>query len=370
MTLARQTAAAFAPFLAGPRTPGAARRFVTSRGSLVPALAALLALAACAPEPPPPAPAPPPPVAAPAAVPAPAARPDSARQAQLQAQLRRDRAQAARAAAARPAETTPASQTMTSYLANIQDSLLARGLLRTDNGASLGPSTTAQLTEDFVHIALRDEYQMQNGRLVPRSNPAPLRRWDMPVRMSVEFGASVAPATRTRDRAMIGDFAARLGRITGHDIALTGGRGNFVVMVLSEDERRAIGPRLSALIPGIPSSDLRAVESLSPQNYCTVFAYSPGPAAAYSNAVAIIRAELPDRLRLSCVHEELAQGLGLANDSPEARPSIFNDDEEFALLTAHDELLLKMLYDPRLRVGMLEAEARPGVEQIARELEQ
>ena len=82
----------------------------------------------------------------------------------------------------------------------------------------------------------------------------------------------------------------------------------------------------------------------------------------------MIRAELPQRLRTSCVHEELAQGRGLANDSPDARPSIFNDDEEFALLTRHDELLLKILYDPRLRPGMPRAEAEPIVRRIAAEL--
>jgi hypothetical protein len=73
-------------------------------------------------------------------------------------------------------------------------------------------------------------------------------------------------------------------------------------------------------------------------------------------------------MRLSCVHEELAQGLGLSNDSPLARPSIFNDDEEFATLTSHDELLLKMLYDPRLKSGMSLPEARPTIKQIAAEL--
>ena len=343
----------------------APRRTARAASPLI--LAAALALAACASQTPAPAPAPPP-VAdtAPALtpVPAPTVRPDAVRQ----AQLRRDRAADARAKAAQPPAPTATSQTMAGYLTGIEETLLARGLLRTDDGRALGPSTPAQLTEDFVQIALRDEYQMRNGRLIPHAHPAPLRRWAMPVRMAIEFGASVPPATRTRDRAMIGDFAARLGRITGHEITLTGGRGNFVVMILSEDERRAIGPRLSALIPGIPPSDLRAIETLSPQNYCTVFAYSPGSGAAYSNAVVVIRAELPSRLRLSCVHEELAQGMGLANDSPAARPSIFNDDEEFALLTRHDELLLKMLYDPRLRVGMSEAEARPIVATIAGEL--
>jgi len=60
--------------------------------------------------------------------------------------------------------------------------------------------------------------------------------------------------------------------------------------------------------------------------------------------------------------------MGLSNDSPDARPSIFNDDEEFALLTRHDELLLQILYDRRLRPGMTEAEAAPIVRRIAGEL--
>lgn len=60
--------------------------------------------------------------------------------------------------------------------------------------------------------------------------------------------------------------------------------------------------------------------------------------------------------------------MGLANDSPRARPSIFNDDEEFALLTRHDEMLLKILYDPRLTPGMTERDARPVIETIAAEM--
>ena len=59
--------------------------------------------------------------------------------------------------------------------------------------------------------------------------------------------------------------------------------------------------------------------------------------------------------------------MGLANDSPSARPSIFNDDDEFALLTTHDELLLKMLYDPRLKAGMTLPEAKPIIRTITTE---
>jgi hypothetical protein len=69
-------------------------------------------------------------------------------------------------------------------------------------------------------------------------------------------------------------------------------------------------------------------------------------------------------MRRACVHEELAQGLGLADDSPAARPSIFNDDDEFALLTRHDEILLELLYDPALTPGMTVEEARPVLRRL------
>ncbi len=81
--------------------------------------------------------------------------------------------------------------------------------------------------------------------------------------------------------------------------------------------------------------------------------------------MAFVRAEHPDLMRRSCFHEEMAQGMGLANDSPAARPSIFNDDDEFALLTTHDEMLLRMLYNPRLRPGMTPDQARPIASEIA-----
>lgn len=286
-----------------------------------------------------------------------------------QATLRRERAEDARAANARAksAAASPASVNMRDYLAGIEETLIARGRLRTDPGSEIA-LTPERLTEDFIQIALHDEYVRQGDALVSHPTPAPVRRWQQPVQVRLYFGDFVAPAERSRDRAEIAGFAARLQKISGHPVALSGAGGNFTVLIVNEDERHAIGPRLSAMVPGIPRSDVAALSELAPQNYCTVFAYSQGNSPIYAQAVALIRAELPPRLRRSCVHEEMTQGMGLANDSPRARPSIFNDDEEFAYLTRHDELLLKILYDPRLRPGMTEAEAHPIVLQIAREL--
>ena len=56
-------------------------------------------------------------------------------------------------------------------------------------------------------------------------------------------------------------------------------------------------------------------------------------------------------MRRACVHEEMAQGLGLGNDSETARPSIFNDDEEFALLTERQyDAGAKLLYERGYRL--------------------
>lgn len=144
---------------------------------------------------------------------------------------------------------------------------------------------------------------------------------------------------------------------------------NFHVFVAGEDDTAYVQARLKQLIPNIGQQQLDLFEDLPRSFYCFVFASAQaGAPYSYTRAVALVRAEHPDLVRLSCIHEEIAQGLGLPNDSLSARPSIFNDDDEFALLTSHDEKLLTLLYDPRLKPGMSAEDARPIVRIIAREL--
>lgn len=334
----------------------------------IPAAAALLllglVLAACTAPPPPPAP---PPQTQPEPEPEGPTAEELA--SQRQAEIRQARAERARLINA-TARSNEASEdgNLRSYFARAESGLIARGKLRRDRDPKDAPITAESLSNDFIQIALRDEYGRDGQRLIADHHNAPVRRWQTPVRMQIEWGPSSDIATQRRDRAEIAAFSARLAQASGHDVRLTGSKGNFPILILSEDERRDIAPRLQRLVPGIPSGDVAALRDLASGNFCTVFAYSRGASSIYVNAVALIRAELPPRLRSSCIHEELAQGMGLANDSPTARPSIFNDDEEFALLTRHDELLLQMLYDPRLRPGMTEAEARPIVQTIAAEM--
>lgn len=267
-----------------------------------------------------------------------------------------------------PGAVTPASAAAAAHYGRVQGTLLAQGLLRTDGGGPDTPFTDRMLAENFIRIALFDEYTRTSGGPVQRMTESRLRKWAGPVRVGLRFGASVPPDRRAADTARVASFLNRLSGITGHPIALDDRAPNFFVQIVSEDERRALGPQIRAALPGLSGSEVAAITDMPRSTYCLVYAMSAADGATYTRAFAVIRAEHPDLLRLSCLHEEITQGLGLANDSPSARPSIFNDDEEFALLTRQDELMLKMLYNPALRPGMTQTEARPIVESLATRL--
>jgi hypothetical protein len=261
--------------------------------------------------------------------------------------------------------TSQASAQLRSYLNQVQNAQLGQGLLRRDGGGVDTPFTDTMLARNFEQIALYNEY---DASFLGRGGPSPLRRWASPVRMDVIFGAGVPPSQRNSDTADIRSYAARLGRVTGHPVSM-GKRANFIVIIAGEDDRTEALAQAAARLPGITASSLAPLNNLRADIYCVVAAYASGQGAnTFTTALAVIRAENPSLLRRSCIHEELAQGMGLANDSPTARPSIFNDDDEFALLTRHDELLLQMLYDPRLAVGMTAPEARPIIRTLAAEL--
>lgn len=268
-----------------------------------------------------------------------------------------------------PTEQSAESKAIAAHFRRVQNDLVARGLMRTDGGGPDVPFSKRNLIDNFIRIALFDEYITQGGMLIARPTESRLRRWEEPIRMSVVFGDSIPQAQRAKDQDNITRYARRLSRVSGVPISMTSPEAaNFHVLMLHEDERRSFGPRLRQLAPGIDSTAVNTIEHMPRSTFCLVFSFSRGNASNYTRAVAVIRGEHPDLMRLSCIHEELAQGMGLANDSPAARPSVFNDDEEFALLTHHDELLLRILYDRRLTPGMKPVEARPIVKVIASEL--
>lgn len=268
--------------------------------------------------------------------------------------------------AIRPVEPiyTPsvAAQELTKYYADLEQDLLTRGLLRTDGGGPDIPYDAENLAERFEALAFYDEYASAAD-----AGYGALGRWQQPVRLVPLFGPSVSAAQEAKDRATLAAYADRLQRITGHPVSV-GSSGNFTVIFAGVDDADFVESKVRRLLPNLSQADLAMFVAPPRKFYCFVSAGGPQrDPLNYSRGVALIRAEQSDLMRESCIHEEIAQGLGLRNDSPRARPSIFNDDDEFAYLTDHDEKLLQMLYDPRLRIGMSAEDARPILQTLARE---
>lgn len=277
--------------------------------------------------------------------------------------------------AARPAPPPSArSAYLKTHFEQVEQDLVAQGLMRRDGGGPDTPYNSADLAETFEKVAFYDELDPGGSLQAGAPVPGVLRRWPGPVRIGIRFGPSVPQPQRQTDRREAARYVARLARVTGHSITMvhsgthSAGSVNFHVLIMGEDDRKTLLADLDQIAPGLSLGTRSTLTHLPETVHCLVMGFAdPGNSALYIGAVALIRAEEPPLTRLACLHEELAQGLGLRNDSDAARPSIFNDDNEFALLTSHDEKLLSILYDPRLQPGMHVEQARPLVWQIAAE---
>ena len=255
------------------------------------------------------------------------------------------------------------------YYNRTSQRLRARGLLRTDKGRLDSLYSTQNLIENFEKIALYNEYIIKNNEFIPQEKESNLKRWNRAIKINIIHGENSSNKQIKIDKKNISIFTRRLASITGLEMSISEVNANFIILFLDLDERRDFGQKLSQLMPQLTPAMIKIITSSPRSTFCSAFSLSEPPKNyEYTAALVLIKSEHSKVMRKSCIHEEMAQSLGLTNDSKSARPSIFNDDEEFALLTQHDELLLKILYDKRLKPGMNNKIALPIVRQIAEEL--
>ena len=255
------------------------------------------------------------------------------------------------------------------YYNRTSQRLRARGLLRTDKGRLDSLYSTQNLIENFEKIALYNEYIIKNNEFISQEKESNLKRWNRAIKINIIHGENSSNKQIKIDKKNISIFTRRLASITGLEMSISEVNANFIILFLDLDERRDFGQKLSQLMPQLTPAMIKTITSSPRSTFCSAFSLSEPPKNyEYTAALVLIKSEHSKVMRKSCIHEEMAQSLGLTNDSKSARPSIFNDDEEFALLTRHDELLLKILYDKRLKPGMNNKIALPIVRQIAEEL--
>jgi len=250
-------------------------------------------------------------------------------------------------------------------LSQFEQSQLSRGLMRTDGGGPDTPFDMHDILRHFQDIAFYDEYDATLG-FSRISQASHLEKWTTPVRFNPVFGKSVDRNRVKLAKATVAKYVKKLSRITGHPMLVSARKPNFDVLFMGHDDRDQMDAFLASRGPQIGALAKHVVAMMPEDVHCMVMAFSNAEIRhGYTHAIAIIRAEHPPLMQRACIEEELAQGLGLANDSPYARPSIFNDDDEFATLTTMDAVMLQILYNPRLLPGMTLDQARPYLYEIS-----
>lgn len=222
------------------------------------------------------------------------------------------------------------------------------------------PYTRSDLLRNFLSIALRaeaaDDLDAEGG--------ISISKWQGPVRYRL---AGAQP----RDRVQIAALSQRLGQLTGLDIreALDAERYNMDIRFVPRAYRGVeiqellatdwLGPSVTALATNWRDHEFDRCFTLTTRHPST---------GVTGTAHIFIKDELSPIWRETCIIEEMAQSLGLLNDDPRANPSIFNDDGAYQSLTSHDELLLQVLYDPRIMPGMRHSDVVPLAEEVIADL--
>ena len=212
------------------------------------------------------------------------------------------------------------------------------------HGASIARADDARDLRDFATLALgREHEQTRAGRII---------KWAKPVRVGVlgERRGEVLPLVRLH--------AQHLRTITGHDIrAVDDGEIDIAVIVVARLDRANVAAHASIFRrlfrdEAAYEAYLGRIERGEFRPICLSTLRTRGQTSEIALAVSFIPLDRGRDVVYQCIVEELAQLLGLPNDSDEIEPSIFNDRSPHIDLTDRDALFLRVLYDPRIVPGM------------------
>jgi len=246
----------------------------------------------------------------------------------------------------------------TERYADYTASLQANEKLRTDVDPADAPFDGGDLERNFVKIAMFSEYD-EDLNAVPTETT--LRRWEEPIRYRF-----IGKGVTADDRRQMRELSLRMTRLMGLKVEPIAKDANLLIMYLDAEERAEFNESAAEKWgEDFAEFNERCASSWKFPCIGRLFRKDSGEIAL---GLVFIKSEIEGLFRESCLHEEVIQSMGLTNDDPDVRPSIFNDDEEFALLTRHDEYLLQMLYDQRLKPGMSVEEVKPLLPEVVEDL--
>lgn len=208
-----------------------------------------------------------------------------------------------------------------------------------------------RIIRNFDIIVFQSEYREEtDGRL---------RKWVAPIRVFVDNRAGDGALHKRLVEAHVEHLVA----ITGYDMRVVESRDAANLLAIFERTAK-LGEVLAEFF-----RDPDRVAGIFATSLCMGRYYANAQFEIFKAVVIIPPDRAASRGKLpACVVEEITQVLGLPNDSAEVYPSIFNDKSVDEALTGHDILLLRLLFDPRLRPGMARAEVLARARRILPDL--
>ena len=206
--------------------------------------------------------------------------------------------------------------------------------------------TDAEIVDGFFKITFGAELDFAG-----KANR--IRKFDRPVRV---FVASEARPDRRRQVArIVADIDARVRHL---DIAIAASRdaANMVVTLVRNRD-------LASAIRRLHGSERaeKILRSLDPQ---CLAGFDKDAAFRIVRADAILVADAGEFVFRDCAYEEILQALGPINDVDSIPWTMFNDKVNLGFFGVHDQYILNLLYDPRIRAGMTGDEVRALLPQV------
>jgi len=210
--------------------------------------------------------------------------------------------------------------------------------------ASSETFTTAEILYGFEQTVFGLEYNNWGWR------PYMVKKFTDPVRFYIH---NLAARDRSGTvRRFIGEIDQRVAGLSA-SVVQRPADANFEVFVV---DRKQYEP--------VVRTDVYKNPTAKVPGRCLVRVISGRNGIRHSSAVIV--SDEGEFLFRRCLVEEILQGLGPMNDNEKLPHSVFNDSSRHNRFTVFDQIILNMLYDPRIKPGMSAKQIRDFLPLIAR----
>jgi hypothetical protein len=208
----------------------------------------------------------------------------------------------------------------------------------------------AEILDGFLKTAIGSE--LQRGDAENR-----IRKYERPIRVFLDNRAH--PDRRHIVEKILDDIRSKIAHL---DLAVTENRAdaNISIMLIRE---RDFAKTLRSYYGAEQATNIE--RSLEPQ---CLAGLAKDPSFKIVRSEVFLIVDVSDFVFRDCAYEEILQALGPINDVDSVPWTMFNDDVSFGFFDVYDQLLLNILYHPRIKAGMTSEEARAVVPEILPEV--